>query len=137
MMKTKLYGPLETSVDKYVDYLREELYPSIPASYYGDKRLVAQLKKLQRFIQAGLTDQANQVVARELSMMQREGVEEGWFDFSGKEMKQYIEFAQKRMNWYPDAKLRQELKKKFPEIKPVDIERTIKQVQGLRQNRAP
>ena len=102
-----------------------------------DKRLVAQLKKLQRFIQAGLTDQANQVVARELSMMQREGVEEGWFDFSGKEMKQYIEFAQKRMNWYPDARLRQELKKKFPEIKPVDIERTIKQVQGLRQNRAP
>ena len=41
------------------------------------------------------------------------------------------------MNWYPDARLRQELKKKFPEIKPVDIERTIKQVQGLRQNRAP
>ena len=102
-----------------------------------DKRLVTQLEKLQRFIQAGLTDQANQVVARELSMMQREGIEEGWFDFSGKEMKQYIEFAQKRMNWYPDAKLRQELKKKFPEIKPVDIERTIKQVQGLRQNRAP
>lgn len=62
---------------------------------------------------------------------------EGWFDFSGKEMKDYITFAQKRMNWYPDARLRQELKKKFPEIKPVDIERTIKQVQGLRQNRAP
>ena len=35
------YKTLETSVDKYVDYLREELYPSIPASYYGDKRLVA------------------------------------------------------------------------------------------------
>jgi hypothetical protein len=102
-----------------------------------DKRLVTQLQKLQRFIQAGLTDQANQVVAKELSIMQRESVEEGWFDFSGKEMKQYIEFAQKRMNWYPDARLRQELKKKFPEIKPVDIERTIKQVQGLRQNRAP
>jgi hypothetical protein len=102
-----------------------------------DKRLVTQLEKLQRFIQAGLTDQANQVVATELSMIRREGVEEGWFDFSGKEMKQYIEFAQKRMNWYPDARLRQELKKKFPEIKPVDIERTIKQVQGLRQNRAP
>ena len=103
----------------------------------NDKRLVTQLKRLERFIQAGLTDQANQVVAKELSMIQREGIEEGWFDFSGKEMKQYIEFAQKRMNWYPDARLRQELKKKFPEIKPVDIERTIKQVQGLRQNRAP
>ena len=42
-----------------------------------DKRLVAQLKKLQRFIQAGLTDQANQVVARELSMMQREDINNG------------------------------------------------------------
>ena len=62
---------------------------------------------------------------------------EGWFDFSGKEMKQYIEFARERMNWYPDARLRQELKRKFPKIKPVDIERTIKQVQALRQNRAP
>ena len=41
-----------------------------------DKRLVKQLKKLQRFIKAGLTDQANQVVAKELSMMQREGIEE-------------------------------------------------------------
>ena len=39
-----------------------------------DKRLVTQLEKLQRFIQAGLTDQANQVVARELSMMQREDI---------------------------------------------------------------
>lgn len=39
------YKTLETSVDKYVDYLREELYPSIPSSYYGDKRLVAQYFK--------------------------------------------------------------------------------------------
>ena len=39
------YKTLETSVDKYVDYLREELYPSIPATYYGDKRLVAQYFK--------------------------------------------------------------------------------------------
>ena len=36
------YKTLETSVDKYVDYLKEELYPSIPATYYGDKRLIAQ-----------------------------------------------------------------------------------------------
>ena len=42
-----------------------------------DKRLVTQLEKLQRFIQAGLTDQANQVVARELSMMQREDINNG------------------------------------------------------------
>ena len=39
------YRTLETSVDKYVEYLREELYPSIPASYYGDKRLIAQYFK--------------------------------------------------------------------------------------------
>ena len=32
------YKTLETSVDKYVDYLKEELYPSIPATHYGDKR---------------------------------------------------------------------------------------------------
>jgi hypothetical protein len=36
------YKNLEFSVDKYVDYLREELYPSIPKSYFGDKRLLAQ-----------------------------------------------------------------------------------------------
>ena len=39
------YKNLESSVDKYVDYLREELYPSIPATHYGDKRLIAQYFK--------------------------------------------------------------------------------------------
>ena len=39
------YKNLETSIDKYVDYLREELYPSIPATYYGNKQLVAQYFK--------------------------------------------------------------------------------------------
>jgi len=39
------YKNLETSVDTYVDYLREELYPSIPATYYGNKQLVAQYFK--------------------------------------------------------------------------------------------
>ena len=101
-----------------------------------DKRLVTQLKKLQRFIQAGLTDEANQVITKEFLFMQREGIEEGWFDWSGEEMKDYIAFVEPKVNWYPDAKLRQALKKKFPEIKPVDIERTIKQAQKLRQNRS-
>ena len=36
------YRNLETSIDQYVDYLRDELYPSIPVTYFGDKRLVAQ-----------------------------------------------------------------------------------------------
>jgi hypothetical protein len=35
-----------------------------------DKRLVLNLKKVQRFIQAGLVDEANQVIAKELGMMQ-------------------------------------------------------------------
>ena len=39
------YKSIETSIDKYVDYLREELYPSIPLSYYGDKKLIAQYFK--------------------------------------------------------------------------------------------
>jgi len=39
------YKNIETSIDKYVDYLREELYPSIPLSYYGDKKLIAQYFK--------------------------------------------------------------------------------------------
>ena len=36
-----------------------------------DKRLVTQLEKLQRFIQAGLTDEANQVITKELKFLQR------------------------------------------------------------------
>ena len=35
------YRNIEYSVDKYVDYLKDELYPSIPTNIYGDKRLVA------------------------------------------------------------------------------------------------
>jgi len=35
------YRQIETSIDKYVLYLKNELYPSIPSTYYGDKRLIA------------------------------------------------------------------------------------------------
>jgi len=35
------YRNIEYSVDKYVDYLKDELYPSIPTNTYGDKRVVA------------------------------------------------------------------------------------------------
>ena len=76
-------------------------------------------------------------VATVSAHVKADAVQEGWFDFSGKEMKNYIAFAQQKMNWYPDNRLRTELKRKFPEIKPVDIERTIKHIQTLRQNRAP
>ena len=33
--------------------------------------MVTHLKKLERFIQAGLTDEANQVVAKELQLIKR------------------------------------------------------------------
>ena len=42
-----------------------------------DKRLVTQLKKLERFIQAGLTDEANQVITKEFSIMQHEDINNG------------------------------------------------------------
>ena len=35
------YRNLETSIDKYFEYLKEELYPSIPINFYGNKPLIA------------------------------------------------------------------------------------------------
>lgn len=35
------YRNIELSIDNYVSYLREELYPSIPTEYFGDRRLLA------------------------------------------------------------------------------------------------
>jgi len=35
------YKNIELSIDNYVSYLREELYPSIPTEYFGDKRFLA------------------------------------------------------------------------------------------------
>ena len=48
----------------------------------------------------------------------------------------YLEFAQSKMNYLPDDRIRKRLKMKFPEIMPVDIERVIKKVQTLRANRS-
>lgn len=44
------YRNIETSIDEYVNYLKEELYPSIPLDYYGDKRLLA--TKFKGFFQS-------------------------------------------------------------------------------------
>jgi hypothetical protein len=44
------YRNAELSIDNYVSYLREELYPSIPAEYYGDRRLLA--TKLKQFFES-------------------------------------------------------------------------------------
>lgn len=35
------YRTIENSVDRYYDYLREELYSSIPSEYFGNKKLLA------------------------------------------------------------------------------------------------
>lgn len=48
----------------------------------------------------------------------------------------YLEFAQSKMNYLPDDRIRKRLKMKFPEIMPVDVERVIKKVQTLRANRS-
>ena len=48
----------------------------------------------------------------------------------------YLEFAQSKMNYLPDDRIRKRLKMKFPKIMPVDVERVIKKVQVLRANRS-
>lgn len=47
---------IEHSVDKYVDYLREELYDSIPKEYYGNKRLLA--LKFKNFFESKSNEQS-------------------------------------------------------------------------------
>ena len=44
------YRNIETSIDTYVDYLKDELYPSVPITYYGNKRLIA--SKFREFFQS-------------------------------------------------------------------------------------
>lgn len=44
------YRSLLKSVDKYADYLKEELYPNFPSTFYGDQRLVA--RKLKDYYQS-------------------------------------------------------------------------------------
>ena len=56
------YKNIETSIDKYVSYLKDELYPSLPASYYGDKRLIA--KHFKDFFQSKGTEQSYRFLFR-------------------------------------------------------------------------
>jgi hypothetical protein len=56
------YKNIETSIDKYVLYLKDELYPSIPANYYGDKRLIA--KYFKNFFQSKGTEQSYRFLFR-------------------------------------------------------------------------
>ena len=56
------YKQIETSIDKYVSYLKDELYPSLPASYYGNKRLIA--KQFRDFFQSKGTEQSYRFLFR-------------------------------------------------------------------------
>ena len=56
------YKNIETSIDKYVLYLKDELYPSLPASFYGDKRLIA--KHFKDFFQSKGTEQSYRFLFR-------------------------------------------------------------------------
>lgn len=44
------YRNFELSLDTYIDYLREELFPSLPRDYNGDKRLLA--TKFKQFLES-------------------------------------------------------------------------------------
>jgi hypothetical protein len=44
------YRSVLNSVDKFADYLKEELYPNFPSTFYGDQRLVA--RKLKDYYQS-------------------------------------------------------------------------------------
>ena len=50
------YRDVDKSVDKFTDYLKEELYHAVPASYDGDKRNLA--KRIRDFYQAKGQEQA-------------------------------------------------------------------------------
>ena len=50
------YRNIETSIDTYVDYLKDELYPSVPITYYGNKRLIA--SKFREFFKSKSNEQS-------------------------------------------------------------------------------
>ena len=74
---------------------------------------------------------AEDVFKKLQGIMGVDSVDEGVFDFlnfSGDEMeKQYIPFVIKNIRRYGDRRTKAMLVKKFPDIKPVDVNRAIKQ----------
>ena len=50
------YRNIETSIDTYVNYLQDELYSSIPITYYGNKRLIA--SKFKEFFKSKSNEQS-------------------------------------------------------------------------------
>jgi hypothetical protein len=58
--------------------------------------------------------------------------DEGWFDFSGNEMKDYIAYATRFVSIQPEKIVMKKLMTKFPEIKPVDAKRAVKKAISLK-----
>ena len=75
-----------------------------------NKRLVTQLKKVERFVQAGLIDEANRVVTKEFLMIQREGVDDSFMQRRGAQLTPQ---EKKKSNAVYKQKARDEIKKKM------------------------
>jgi hypothetical protein len=56
------YRNLETSIDKYFEFLKEELYPTIPISYFGNKPLLA--SKFKDFFNSKSNEQSYRFLFR-------------------------------------------------------------------------
>ena len=82
-----------------------------------NKRLVTQLKKVERFVQAGLIDEANQVVTKEFLMIQREGVDDSFMQRRGAQLTPQ---EKKKSNAVYKQKARDEIKKKMQDRKDKD-----------------
>mgnify|MGYP001029118770 FL=1 len=60
-----------------------------------------------------------------------------FLDFSGKEMEEkYIPWVEKALNRYGTQGTKRRMKKQFPDIKPLDIEKAIQHVSTRRADRS-
>ena len=60
-----------------------------------------------------------------------------FLDFSGKEMEEkYIPWVEKALNRYGTQGTKRQMKKQFPDIKPLDIDKAIKHVLSRRADRS-
>jgi hypothetical protein len=56
------YKNFELSIDKYIGYLQDELYPSLPATIYGNKRLLA--SKFKQFFETRSNEESYRFLFR-------------------------------------------------------------------------
>jgi hypothetical protein len=72
------YRDIEKSIDDYVEYLREELFPTIPTKYIEDKKLVA--TKLKSFFESRSSEESYRFLFK---LLYNENIE---FRFPGEEI---------------------------------------------------